>query len=186
VSSDAGMPGSDAANQHKTEPMPPTEGHGDPDAASGPRTVERPEADSMTVGSADPQAPSHPAAGAQSMPGPSDVPSERTPILSGADPAEQLPAAHAGTTTGRASGPVQPEQDSDGAAYRSPGSLGTTGPDEQIETDVDRSAQNAGVAGTPGTPSGAGDAQGVPAVSEEPSPGTSQESAIAQGTRTPL
>jgi len=56
------MPGSDAANQSKTESMPPTEGHADPDAAPGPATVELPAADSLSVGAGDPQAPSHPAA----------------------------------------------------------------------------------------------------------------------------
>jgi hypothetical protein len=183
---DESMPGSDAANQHRTEPMPPTEGHADPEAAPGPASVERPSLESMNVGAADPQAPSHPAAGAESMPSPSDVPSEQTPILTGNDPAEVLPSAHAGTTTGRTSGPVEPVQDTAGDGHRQPGSLGSTGPDEQIETDVERSAANAGVAGTSGTPSGAGDAHGVPVVSEEPSPGTSQESATAQGTRTPL
>jgi hypothetical protein len=72
-----------------------------------------------------------------------------------------------------------------GAGYRAPGSLGTTGPDEQIETDVERSAQNASPAGTPGTASGPGDSAGVPVVSGEAAPGTSETSPVAQGTRTP-
>jgi hypothetical protein len=174
-----------AANQGKTEPMPPTATHADPDAAPDPASVETPGLDSMTVGSADPQAPSHPAAGAQSMPGPSDVPSERTPVLTGADPADQLPAAHAGTTTGRGSGPVEPVQDSAGHGHRQPGSLGSTGPDEQIETDVERSARHATPAGSAGADSGPGDAGGVPVTSAYPAEGSSEDSPIAQGTRTP-
>ena len=73
-----------------------------------------------------------------------------------------------------------------GVGHRQPGSLGSTGPDEQIETDVDRSAHNASPAGTPGTDSGPGDPAGVPVVSAYPAEGTSEESAVAQGTRTPL
>ena len=53
-SQDEGItPGTDdasrAANQGKTEPMPPTGAHDDPDAAPGPSTVERPDLDSMNV-----------------------------------------------------------------------------------------------------------------------------------------
>lgn len=57
MSTDADQPGSDAANQSKTESMPPTEGHADPDAASDPTLVESPELDGMNVGAGDPQAP---------------------------------------------------------------------------------------------------------------------------------
>jgi hypothetical protein len=133
------MPGSPAANQGKTEPMPPTQGHGDPDAAPDPTTVERPKPDGMTVGAADPQAPSHDgAAGATAQPSLSGTPSEQNPVLSG-----------------------------------------------ELETDMERSAQNTSVVGTSGTTSGPGDGRGVPVTSDEAAPGTSQDSAVAQGSRTP-
>jgi hypothetical protein len=153
--------GSRAANQGKTEPMPPTGAHDDPVAAPGPTTVERPDLDSMNVGAADPQAPSHPSAGA----------------VAGAGFTEPEP------TTRGASGPAQ---GSTGMAFRAPGSDGS-GPDgEQIDTDVERSAARTNVVGAAGTPSGPGDAAGVPVVSDQPSPGTSQDSGQAQGSRTPL
>lgn len=187
MSSDADHPGSRAANQPKTEPMPPTQGHADPDAAPGPSTVDEPDLGSMNVDVTDPQAPSHDgAAGATAMPSLSGVPSEQTPVLTGADPAEVTPSAHAGTTTGRTSGPVEPVQDTAGDGHRQPGSLGNTGPDEQIDTDVHRSAQNASPTGTPGTQSGPGDTAGVPAVSSYPAEGTSETSRVVQGTRTPM
>ena len=152
----SGQPGSHAANQPKTEPMPPTQAHADPDAAPKPSRVELPDLASMNVGANDPQAPSRDgAAGATAQPGPSDVPAEQTPVLT------------------------------EGVGYRQPGSLGSTGPDEQIETDVERSAQNTSPAGTPGTDSGPGDAAGVPVVSAYPAEGTSESSPVAQGTRTP-
>ncbi len=59
MSAEDDMPGSHAANQAKTESMPPSQGHADPDAAPDPATVEVPALDSMTVGAGDPQAPSH-------------------------------------------------------------------------------------------------------------------------------
>lgn len=151
---DTGMPGSPAANQSKTESMPPTQGHADPDAAPEPASVEVPDLEAMNVGAGDPQAPSHDAAGSRRS-------------FAGGDAA------------------VTAVQDTVGAGYRQPGSLGTTGPDEQIETDVARSAGNTDVAGRPGTDAGPGDPRGVPVVSETPAPGTSQESGVAQGSRTP-
>lgn len=184
-SDEAGMPGSHAANQSKTEPMPPTGGHGDPDAAPEPATVEAPDLDTMSVSVNDAQAPSHAAAGGHGDRGRSGVPALDTPVLAGDDPANQRPTAHAGDTTGRADGKLEPVQDSDGAAQRQPGSLGSTGADEQIETDMERSAQNTNVTGTPGTAAGSGDPASVPVPGEDAAPGTSQESAVAQGSRTP-
>lgn len=187
MSTDEGHPGSHAANQPKTEPMPPTQGHADPDAAPGPSTVDQPDLGAMTVDVTDPQAPSHDgAAGATAMPSVSGVPAEQTPVLTGAEPAQVAPSAHAGTTTGRTSGPVEPVEDTAGAAHRQPGSLGSTGPDEQIDTDVDRSARNASPTGTPGMQSGPGDTAGVPVVSSDPAEGTSEDAQVAQGTRIPL
>lgn len=159
MSAEDDMPGSHAANQSKTESMPPSEGHADPDAAPEPATVEVPSLDSMSVGAGDPQAPSHAAAG------------------------EQADRAHSGVpaleTRDDASAPAP------GSAHRAPGSLGATGTDEQIETDVERSADSTNVVGTPGAASGAGDPQGVPVVSDEAAPGTSEDSAVAEGARTP-
>ena len=152
--------GAPAANQSKTEPMPPSPSHGDPDAAPAPATVEVPDLESMNVGAGDPQAPSHPAATEMSRSG-SGIAATETPV-GGAD------------------------LSTPGTAFRAPGSMGAAGADEQVETDVELSAARTDVAGNPGTPSGAGDASSVPVVSEEPSPGTSQESAQAQGSRTPL
>jgi hypothetical protein len=153
--SEADQPGSQAANQHKTEPMPPTQGHGDPDAAPEPSRVSEPELETMNVAADDPQAPSADgAAGATAQPSLSDVPAEQIPVRVG-------------------------------EGFRQPGSLGSTGPDEQIETDVERSAANTTPAGTPGTDSGPGDAAGVPVVSAYPAAGTSEESPAVQGVRTP-
>jgi hypothetical protein len=95
------------------------------------------------------------------------------------------PAAGPGAPTGVPEGAPRPEVAS-GAAFRAPGSIGVEGADEQLETAVDISAARTDVAGTPGTATGPGDASSVPVVSEEASPGTSEDSAVAQGSRTPL
>jgi hypothetical protein len=137
------------------------------------------------VSASDAQAPSHPAAGGHGDRGRSGVPALDTPVLGGDNPANQRPTAHTGDTTGRADGPLQPVSDEHGTAHRAPGSLGSTGPDEQIDTDMERSAQNTNVQGTPGTSAGPGDASEVPVTSDEAAPGTSQETAVAQGPRTP-
>ena len=160
---DGTTPGTDdasrAANQGKTEPMPPTGAHDDPDAAPEPSTVERPDLDSRNVGAADPQAPSHPSAG--------DHPAGFTEAV------DTGPAAD-GTAQG-----------STGMAFRAPGSDGDQPASEQIDTDVALSAARTNPVGTAGTASGPGDAASVPVVSEESSPGTSEDSAEAQGSRTP-
>ncbi len=144
------MPGSHAANQSKTESMPPSQGHADPDAAPEPATVEVPSLDSMSVGAGDPQAPSHSDAGDRGDPSHAGVPALA--------PGDVPPPATAAP----------------GSASRTPGSLGATGADEQIETDVERSAASTNVVGTPGTASGPGDSQDVPVVSEDAAPGTSE------------
>ena len=186
MSTDDDMPGSHAANQSKTESMPPSQGHADPDAAPAPATVEVPSLDSISVGAGDPQAPSHAAAGDRGDRGASGVPALEAPVIKDDQPVHQLPTAPAGATTGRTDGLEQPAQGTDGQAHRTPGSLGATGDDEQIDTDVARSAANTNVTGTPETASGPGDSQGVPAVSGQAAPGTSEESAVAEGSRTPL
>lgn len=174
-----------AANQGKTEPMPPTSGHADPDAAPEPTAVERPDLESMNVGARDPQAPSHAAAGGHADRGASGVPTLDTPVLGGHEPGDVTPEPGPSSATGRDVGPELPVSGTDGRAQRAPGSDGRPAESEQIETDVERSAQNSNVNGTPGTAFGPGDAGGVPVTSDEPAPGTSQDSAVAQGPRTP-
>ena len=165
-----------AANQGKTEPMPPTSGHADPDAATEPATVEEPDLASMNVGAADPQAPSHPAAAPAGDRAHAGVTAAETPT-----DVVSAPGVLA-SPTGAAPRP----QATTGIAFRVPGSNGVEGAEEQIDTAVDVSAARTNVVGTPGTAAGPGDAQGVPVVSEESSPGTSEDSAVAQGSRTPL
>lgn len=63
MSIEDGRPGSHAANQSKTESIPPTQGHPEPDAGPEPSEPAIPELASMNVGAGDPQAPNHPAAG---------------------------------------------------------------------------------------------------------------------------
>jgi hypothetical protein len=112
----------------------------------------------MNVGGADPQAPSHPHA----------APSG-DPVHSGIDP---LPGGAVPT------GSEPPS----GTAQRVPGSLGVSSPEEEIETDLGRSVASLD---SPEGESGPGDAAGVPVGSEQAAPGTSQESGVAQGSRTP-
>ena len=187
---DPSVPGgshaSRAANQGKTEPMPPAPGHADPAAAPEPTTVERPDLESMNVGAADPQAPSHPAAGAHADRGSSGVPALDTPVLGGHAPGDLKPEPDPASSTGRDLGPEMPASSTDGRAQRAPGSAGVAAESEQIETDVERSAQHTEVNGTPGTNTGPGGAGGAGVTSEEPAPGTSQETSVAQGVRTPL
>ena len=165
-----------AANQGKTEPMPPTSGHSDPDAAPEPATVEEPDLESMSVGARDPQAPSHPAAGPAGDPAHSGIATGETPV------GDTASAAVLAGPTGAAPRP----QATTGTAFRVPGSNGVEGAEEQLETAADVSAARTNVVGTPGTAAGPGDASSVPVVSEEASPGTSEDSAVAQGSRTPM
>lgn len=170
-----GAPGS---NQSKTEPMPPTPAHDDPDAAPDPGTVEAPDLESMNVGVSDAQRPSHPSAGPAGDPAASGLPDLGTTPTATAPSGENL-------GTPRGDGLAVREQQTTGSAFRQSGSNGVEGDEEQVETDMDVSAARTNVVGTPGTRRGAGDAAGVPVVSEEISPGTSQESSVVQGVRTP-
>ncbi|MCU1590497.1 MAG: hypothetical protein JWP11_1753 [Frankiales bacterium] len=83
MSSDSAMPGSHAANQSKTESMPPTEGHADPDAAPDPTTVQTPDLEGMNAGAGDPQAAR--VDGAEGTPDSSGAPGEAwgVPVTSG-------------------------------------------------------------------------------------------------------
>ncbi len=83
-------------------------------------------------------------------------------------------------------GVVAPAPGGDEAAQRAPGSLGVS--PEQQETDVRAGAEQMRSGGGPGAtpaPVQPGDAQDVPVPHEVPAAGTSQESAIAHGVRTP-
>lgn len=75
--------GSRAANQAKSEPMPSTSGHRDPNAALEPPLLE-----DMNVGAGDPQAPRHPAAAG------SGLPLDVEPEPRGATPADPATASH--------------------------------------------------------------------------------------------
>ena len=151
--------GAPAANQSKTEPMPPGAGDEGAPAQAEPKL---PDLDSMNVGAADPQAPNHAAAGA-------------TADRAGAG-MEPVPGGEVPAPTGTGA----PE------AFRAPGSNGSEGGSEQIDTDVEASAARTDPVGAGGADSGTGDAAGVPVVSEDAAAGTSQDSAETQGTRTPL
>lgn len=174
---DTTAPGS---NQAKTEPMPSTAGHRDPNAPLQPPLLE-----DMNVGVADPQSPSHPAAAhppaATPAPGPGDLGG------AGAAPSEERPLASAGSSTGRATGPENPVSSSAGSSHRAPGLEGRTGADEAVETDVASSAAHMTRDGAPSLPAtdSPGDPQGVPVPSHEAAAGTSEEHAAVRGARTP-
>jgi hypothetical protein len=172
--------GAPATNQAKAEPIAPTSGHRDPNAPLTPPLLE-----DMNVGAADPQSPSHPAA-ASAAPSTGEVP---RPSLGGAGspPAAQRPVVDAGTSTGRATGPEQPLAASGGTSSRAPGTQGSPGPDEAVETDTDAGAREMSPAGPSSVPAdgSAGDAAGVPVPSIHAGEGTSEEHATARGARTP-
>ena len=168
--------GSPAANQSKTEPMPPTSGHGDPDAAPEPTLVEPADLGSMSVGAADPQSPSHALAAA-----PGDRHTAGLPELQTSARGDWI-----GNSTGEDLGPPTAAEaafPSSGQAFRAAGSNGVEGEQEQLSTDVEVSASRM----TPavGVESGPGDAAGVPVASEDAAAGTSEESAVAKGLRAP-
>jgi hypothetical protein len=151
--------GAPAANQSKTEPIPPGAGDEGAPAQAEPRL---PDLDSMNVGAADPQAPNHAAAGTTA---------DRAAAGMDPVPGSEVPAP---LSTGAAE------------AFRAPGSNGSEGGSEQIDTDVATSADRTNPVGAQGADSGPGNAAGVPVVSEDAAVGTSQDSAEVQGTRTPL
>ena len=175
--------GSTASNQGKAEPMPATPGHPDPNAP-----LEPPKLEDMNVGSGDPQLPRHPLATRSGLQ--VDEPVAPAPADLGGDgtaPAEQRPAASTGVSTGRASGPEQPAESSEGVAHRAPGMVGSTGRDEAVETDVVSSAARMGPSGPGAIPGddASGDPQGVAVPSTKAARGTSEEHEVVQGARTP-
>lgn len=176
-----GYTGSPVGNQGKAEPMPATPGHPDPAAP-----LEPPSLASMNVGAADPQSPSHPAAAGHGSPG---TPGAAPTDLGGPGtvPSEDRPVVSVGSSTGRATGPEIPASSSIGTSHKAPGMLGTTGPDESVETDVEASAAQMVPQGAPSLPDAdkVGDAGGVPVTGHEPAAGTSEEQAAVRGARTP-
>ena len=176
--------GSPASNQGKAEPMPTTPGHRDPNAPLEPPPL----LEDMNIGAADPQLPRHPLAARSGLE--LDEPVAAAPADvggAGSAPAEQRPAASTGVSTGRASGPEQPAETSEGTAHQAPGIQGSTGSDEVIETDVVSSAARMGPSGPGSIPSDEtpGDSQGVSVPSHDASHGTSEEHDVVQGARTP-
>jgi hypothetical protein len=179
-----GGQGSPATNQGKTEPMPSTPGHRDPNAL-----IEPPLLEDMNVGAADAQRPSLPTA--SSAPAswaagpPSATPGSAPRDLSGPgdDPDRLRPTPDLATATGTDLGPANPLPDSTGSSHRAPGLQGSGSPAEEPETDEQASA--AAMVRETGRPAGSGDAHGAPVPSEQPSPGTSEEHGVVQGARIP-
>jgi hypothetical protein len=180
-SSGGGYTGSPVGNQGKAEPMPVTPGHPDPNAP-----LEPPPLAQMNVGADDPQTPRHPVAAGSALttaapaPGPAQLGGAGTP------PAEQRPGPSLGVSTGRSTGPENPDPVSTGNAHKAPGLVGATGPDEALETDVESGARRMSPSGAPSLPPTAapGDAADVPVPSHDPALGTSEEHAAVRGART--
>ena len=181
-------PGAPDTNQAQTEPMPATPGQADPNANPTVGSPEPPELAEMNVGAADPQTPSHGAArprDAASASAGADV--AGGPVNAGTTPAEDRPSAGGGAP-GLDGGPAQPHQDTVGRAQRATGSMGTTGPDEQMETDVavgaDRTRTGSPSASVPASGSELpGDGYGSPVTSDRPAAGTSEEQPVVMGVR---
>lgn len=178
-----GGQGSPGSNQGKGEPAIPPSGE-----RSSPETPHAPALEDMTVGSADPQSPEHPAArgsATSNVPdagaGPHGAPTDLSGP--GSEPDRQRPEADSTTSTGRSKGPEMPGQATTGTAQRVPGEVGSTPDGERIETDVDASA--AAMVRATGRPSGSGDTHGVAVPSEQLSVGTSEEHGVVQGARIP-
>lgn len=175
-----GGQGSPDTNQGKAEPGIPPRGSG--------TAPEAPPLEEMSVGSADPQSPEHPAArgtASSGAPAPDASPFDAPTDLSGpgSDPDRQRPEVDTETSTGRDKGPETPHQATSGTAQRAPGHDGSTPDGETIETDVEASA--AAMVRATGRPSGSGDTHGVAVPSQTPSMGTSEEHGVVQGARIP-
>ena len=135
--------GAPAANQGKPEAL---------SSSGADREAEPPALESMNVGAADPQTPSHMDAAAAGDRDRAGLPVLDRPVLGGSIDAADV--ADQGAPTADGGDP-------------SAGSL----------TDF--------VPGRTGSEAGTGDAASVPVVSEDPSRGTSEESGVAEGVRTP-
>lgn len=112
-----------------------------------------------------------------------DQPTEQMPGSAGerAEPGGPPPAANQGkdepTSTGQ----------SLGRSSRTPGDQGQ--PPGPIDTDMSTSAERANVGGSPDAPNAVptpGHAAGVPQASDQPLEGSSEDSDVAEGVRTPV
>lgn len=176
-----GGQGSPDTNQGRTEPMSPTPDHPEPAA-------QVPDLAAMSVGSADPQSPSHPAAGGALKP----VHTAATPPTGFSGPGQDVDRTRREvdpeTSTGREGGPSTPTATGSGTSLRAPGSLGTSPQGEAVETDVQQGADRMAPQG-PGARAGLSPGQGstgpAPASAHDPLEGTSEEHAIVTGVRTP-
>ncbi len=175
-----GGEGSPDTNQGKTEPLSPTPDHPEPLAA--------PDLESMNVGAADPQSPSHPAAGRLSPPGsygggdPGSA--DRGLGGPGAAPDETRPVIDTSTSTGR----EHPVQVGSGEAHRAGGLNGRTPDGEAIGTDTEGGATRMGANppdAVPGLSSGHGDPGPSPAAGDGALQGTSETQPIVEGIRLP-
>lgn len=177
-----GGQGSPDTNQGRTEPMSPTPDHPEP-------AVDLPTLGEMSVGSADPQAPSHPAAGGALKPVHEDVSAPPQDLSGpGADADAQRPTVDTETTTGREKGPSTPVPTGSGTAHRVPGGLGTVPDGEAVDTDVQAGADRMAPHG-PGARAPLSDGQGDPGTSPSAGDaaleGSSEEHSIVTGVRMP-
>lgn len=179
-----GGEGSPNTNQAKTEPMSPTPDHPEPLAA--------PDLDSMGIGAAAAQLPSHPAAAplspAGSYGGGDAGTSPRGLGGPGVRPDQDRPQIDTTTSTGRERGPVAPVQHTSGEAHRAGGLNGVTPEGESIETNTEGGATRMGAAppdAVPGISSGHGDTGPSPSTGEDAAPGTSEEQPKVEGIRLP-
>ena len=151
-----GGQGSPDTNQGRAEPMSPTPDHPEP-------AVDLPDLSSMNVGSADPQSPSHAAAGGALKALHPDLPTPSVPAVG------------------------------EGEARRAPGSLGTVPTGESVETDVQAGADRMAPHGPASRQSGArqpladgvGDPASSPAAGDAALEGSSEEHEIVTGVRMP-
>ena len=179
-----GGQGSPDTNQGKTEPLSPVPDHPEPLAV--------PDLADMNVGAGDPQAPSRPGTRPTSPAGSYAGGDAGEPPrgLGGAGQAVEQgrPEIDTTTSTGRAHGPVQPEQHTSGTAHRAPGLQGTTPAGESVESDTEAGATRMGDAppdAVPGVSSGHGDTGPSPATGDGPAPGTSEDQPKVEGVRLP-
>ena len=179
-----GGAGSPDTNQGKTEPLSPTPDHPEPMAA--------PDLADMSVGAASAQLPHHPAAAATSPPGSyaggavGDAPKGLGGP--GTVPSEDRPDIDVPTSTGRAHGPLNPEQHTSGQAHRVGGLNGRTPEGESIETNTEAGATRMGAAppdAVPGLSSGHGDTGPAPAPGDAAALGTSEDQPVVEGVRLP-
>ena len=178
-----GGEGSPDTNQGKTEPIGPTE-HEKPLGA--------PDLESMNIGAAAAQLPSHPAAAPLTPPGSYGGGDAGTSPRGlggpGVQPDQDRPEIDTTTTTGRDRGPVKPVQHTSGQAHRAGGLNGATPDGESVETDTEGGATRMGAAppdAVPGVSPGHGDTGPSPSTGETAAPGTSQEQPKVEGIRLP-